>query len=460
MNLRPYQQELVTSLRRAIASGKRSPCVVSPTGSGKTITFAHIADGAGRKGRRVWILVHRAELVEQTSRTLSDDKVQHGIIAAGYHGDPFPHVQVVSVQTVVRRLDRVAPPDVLIVDECHHAAAGQWQRITQAFPSAVVLGFTATPERLDGRGLGDTFDCLIRGPEVQWLIDNGYLCRPVYYAPPNNLDVSALHVRAGEFDRREVEGAVDVPTITGDAVAHYARHAAGEPAVVFCASVAHAEHVAAAFSAAGFASATIDGTLDRAERRRRVEALASGSIKVLTSCDIISEGFDLPRVSVAILLRPTKSLGLHLQQVGRVLRVSPGKTRALILDHVGNCLRHGLAEEVREWSLEGRPKRSRETDNGPAVRQCPSCYSVYSPVECGPACPECGHEVAKKQRTIEEVAGDLVQLDAAAVARERRRAQGGARSLEDLIAIGRARGMNYPAAWAKKVMAARQRKHA
>lgn len=459
MILRPYQERIIAEVRQVISQGSRAPLIVSPTGSGKTVMFSHIADGAGRKQKRVWILVHRAELVDQTSRTMREIGIHHGVIAAGWPVDPLPHVQVVSVQTVVRRTGGLVPPDVIIVDECHHAAAGTWGKILQAFPKAIRLGFTATPERLDGKGLADAFDCLIRGPEVAWLIEQGFLTQPKYYAPPNQLNLDGLQVRAGDYARDETAAMMDKPSITGDAVAHYQRICPGVPAVAFCASVAHAEHVAQAFAAAGYRAATIDGTLDRQERRQRVRGLADGSLQILTSCEIISEGFDIPVVSAAILLRPTKSLGMHLQQVGRVLRIAPGKERAIILDHVGNCLRHGLAEEEREWSLEGRKKRKKkagEDDDAPPVRQCPKCYSCHVPA---PICPECGHLYEVKKRELEQKDGELVELNAAWMAKQRRQEQGQAQSYQELLEIGKARGYRMPHFWAKRVWNSRQQRH-
>lgn len=456
MILRPYQTDIIGEVRQRLGEGLRAPLIVSPTGSGKTVMFSHIADGAGRKNKRVWILVHRAELVEQTSRTMREIGIHHGIIAAGWPVDPLPHVQVVSVQTVVRRTGGLIPPDLIIVDECHHSAAGTWGKILQAFPKAIRLGFTATPERLDGKGLSDAFDCLIRGPEVAWLIEQGFLTQPKYYAPPNQLNLDGLHVRGGDYARDETAAMMDKPSITGDAVSHYRRICDGAPAVAFCASIAHAEHVAQAFNAAGYRATTLDGTLDRIERRKRVRGLADGSIQILTSCEIISEGFDIPVVSAAILLRPTKSLGMHLQQVGRVLRIAPGKKHAYILDHVGNCLRHGLAEEERDWSLEGRKKKAKKGgDDAPPVRQCPKCYACHVPA---PHCPECGHTYEIKTREIEQKEGELVELNLAWMAKQRKQEQGQARTFEELVEIGKSRGYKNAAFWAKRVWNARQQR--
>ena len=455
MNLRPYQEAVIAEVRQALRGGCQAPLVVSPTGSGKTVMFSHIAHGAGAKGKRVWILVHRAELVEQTSRTMRELDIPHGVIAAGWPVDPLPHVQVVSVQTVVRRTGGLIPPDIVIVDECHHAAAGTWSKILQAFPKAIRLGFTATPERLDGKGLAGAFDTLIRGPEVAWLIEQGFLSPPKYYAPPNQLNLEGLNVRGGDFARDELAKEMDKPMITGDAVQHYQRLCPGAPSVVFCASIAHAEHVAQAFGAAGYSAATLDGTLDRVERRRRVRDLGNGSLQVLTSCEIISEGFDIPTVTAAILLRPTKSLGMHLQQVGRVLRVAPGKANAIILDHVGNCLRHGLAEEEREWSLEGRPKKKKKAsdEDAPPVRQCPKCYACHVPA---PICPECGHAYETKKREIDHQDGELVELNAEWMAKQRRQEQGQAQTFEELVELGRQRNYKNPAFWARRVLESRR----
>jgi DNA repair protein RadD len=215
--------------------------------------------------------------------------------------------------------------------------------------------------------------------------------------------------------------------------------------------------VAQAFSAAGYRAATLDGTLDRLERRKRVRGLADGSIQILTSCEIISEGFDIPTVTAAILLRPTKSLGMHLQQVGRVLRIAPNKPHAVILDHVGNCLRHGLAEEEREWSLEGRKKKSKKAsdEDAPPVRQCPKCYACHVPA---PSCPECGHTYELKKREIEQQEGELVELNMAWMAKQRRQEQAEIGTFAELVALGKSRGYKNATFWAKKIWNARQQR--
>jgi superfamily II DNA or RNA helicase len=462
--LRPYQQQSVDDIRAAFRQGSRAPLLVSPTGSGKTVVFAYITEQAALRGNSIMIMVHRQEILSQTSRALTAIGVQHGVIAPR-HTPVKSHVQVASVQTLVRRLHRVPCPELIIIDECHHSAAGSWGKILSHYAGAKLLGVTATPERLDGKGLGvdagGFYDVMVYGPSVTELIGLGFLSKPVVYAPPTDLDLAGIRKRYGDYNRAELDERLDKPTITGCAVTHYAKHCPGEPAIAFCASVKHAEHVAEQFNGAGIESASIDGKLSDIERKARIDDLASGRIKVLTSCDIVSEGTDIPVVSAAILLRPTQSMGLHLQQCGRALRPYPGKQRTMILDHVGNTLRHGFPDDDREWSLSGRDKRERscDVDQLPAVTQCQSCYRVF------PAtldrCPECGWERPVQEREIDQVDGELQEIDEAEKRRiqvQRRREVAQARTLDELKQVARDRG--YKPGWAYHIYQSRQRRGA
>lgn len=320
--LRPYQQQGVADIRAAYASGHRRALYVLPTGGGKTLTFSYITHHAAAKRQRVWILAHRVELLDQISRTLGEFGTRHGFIAAGYPAHKDALVQVAGVFTVARRLpgervafhNRVAAPDLIICDEAHHATnATTWGRILSAFPRARVLGVTATPCRLDGTGLGECFDAMVLGPSVAELTAQGALVPLKAYAPAS-IATEGLHTRAGEFIASELAVRADNATVTGDAVAHYRRLADGKAAVAFCVSVEHARHVAESFTAAGIPAQSVDGTMDRTVRRAVIEAFVKGQIRVLTSCDLVSEGFDVPRVEVGISLRPTQSTGLWLQQ--------------------------------------------------------------------------------------------------------------------------------------------------
>jgi DNA repair protein RadD len=460
INLRPYQAAAVAELRGRFMAGDRHVLFCLPTGGGKTVVFSHIAEQAAARGNRVCILVHRQELVDQSCRTLREIGLEHGVIAAGYRQDLSRGCQVASVQTLARRLHQI-PPDffqLLIIDEAHHAVAGTWARLLLHFHDARTLGVTATPERLDGKGLGGHFDSLILGPDPAWLTGEGFLVPARIFAPPG-LDLSSIKrfdTRRGQAD---AEQRLQQGQAMGDAVSHYRRTIADQhngTAIAFCVSVAHAEAVAEAFRNANIPAAMLNGNTDRAQRRRLITDLGAGVLKVLSSCDIISEGTDIPSVTGAILLRPTDSLGLYLQQVGRVLRPALGKTTAVINDHVGNVHRHGLPTDPRQWSLAGRVNATRTTTAQP-ITVCPSCFATL-PAQIA-QCPECGHAFlqAPGARELVTVAGHLQELTPAQVAAARFRRineERDCQSLEDLEELGRRRG--YKPGWARYRWSARE----
>lgn len=420
LQLRPYQNDGVDGIRAAFADNKRAVLYVLPTGGGKTVIFTHIADKTTRKRNRVWLLVHRVELLRQITNALRHWDVHVGMINPNYTPDHTAPAQVASVQTLVRRFRKLDPPDLIIIDEAHHATAGSWRTIIDHFPNARILGVTATPIRTDGFGLGSEFggifDELIVGPQKSDLIEMGFLAPAVVYGPPQKrLDLSDVDVVDGEFDKEQLEKKVDEPVIIGDAVDHYMEICPGEPAVAFCVSVAHAEHVAHEFRAAGLSAYSIDGSMDDDTRTRILDGLGDGSIQVVTSCDLISEGTDIPAIVCTILLRPTLSLSLYLQQVGRAARMLPGKTECFVLDHVGNVQRHGMPDANREWTLEGRkmdPKKKRSGSSGSSDRvakvvQCDSCGHVH---ESMPQCPHCGHLKGAKMRKPKQKPGRLERI--------------------------------------------------
>lgn len=449
--LRPYQSQTISDLRLAYRSGARAPLLVGPTGMGKTVIMAAILQGIASRGRSAMVLVHRRELIAQTTSKFTSAGVEHGIIAAGLPPTDHP-IQIASVQTLTRRLERItAPPDLIVIDEAHHATAGSWERVLGHWPGALRLGVTATPIRLDGRGLSAAFDRLVLGPSVADLVRDRYLCASRIYAPPVVADLSQLRRRAGDFATEQAASAMDRPTVTGDAISHYQRLAAGQRAIAFCCSVQHAEHVAASFNAAGIPAATLLGSTDPLRRDATVARFAAGELQVLVTVDVVSEGFDIPAAGCAILLRPTQSLGLYLQQVGRVLRPAPGKAAAIVLDHVGNVHRHGWPDDHREWSLEGVTRRTSAGAAAPTVRTCEQCFAAFKPA---PVCPCCGAECApESRRELRKVEGELKELqrvNAQLRVAERKRA----RTLPELLAVAKERG--YSPGWAYRVAAARQ----
>jgi DNA repair protein RadD len=379
--------------------------LVSPTGSGKTVMFCWLAaEAALRRGKRIAILVHRQELVDQTSVALGGMGIAHGVIAAGQRATEAA-VQISSTMTLVRRLGRGHQFDLVVIDEAHHAVAGTWRRILDAFQEAFVLGVTATPERLDGRGLGDIFEETVIGPSVADLVEAGFLCPATTYAwcPP---DLSGVRTRAGDYATDDLSRIMSGATIVGDAVAHYAELCTGQPALAYCCSLDHSRLVAERFRQAGFRAAHVDGETPEDVRRATVAALGNGNLDVVTNCYLFTEGVDVPVLGAVILLRPTKSLGLYLQMVGRALRPAPGKKRALILDHAGNVWRHGLCDDAHRWSLDSKKRKSGVAP----VKHCSSCEAIV-PLGCR-TCPECGFSFAAAARQRSETEGGLLEITA------------------------------------------------
>ena len=475
--LRDYQLQLLTGLRTALKTHRRV-CAVLPTGAGKGQIIGAIAQGAAAKGRRVLVLAHRSGLIEQLSGTLRAWGLEPDLIAPGH---PFEGRQVAvgSVQTVARRLEQLQAPDLIIQDEAHHLVAGNlWGQVIGAWPNAHLIGTTATPERLDGKGLGveagGFFEALVLGPSAAELVEQGWLARPqVYSWPSAKREAPEGHApkvpgpgSQGDFDLQAAARVFGDRAAIGDAISHYRRRLHPATAIVFCCTTAHAEQLAGAFRSAGFRAAAVSGTTPAALRRRLIAGLGTGEVEVLTSCMLISEGTDIPSVGGAILLRPTASLSLYLQMVGRALRPAPGKVGAVILDHVGNAHRHGLPTEERTWTLAGR--RRRQGVSIP-IKDCPQCFC--SCPSAAQHCPDCGHlflagERDEQRRGIQQLEGELALFPGRASHRpkpsqshqQRPRPQSpsaGCRSLEQLLKREQERG--YKPGWAKHVWAARQR---
>lgn len=456
ISLYPYQQEIIEKVRSRMKAGVRSILITAPTGSGKTVLTAFMLKRAAEKGMSSLFTVHRRELIKQSVRTFGEGGVKHGVIASNFPEDRRHLIQLGSIQTLARRLHKIKTPTLVIYDECHHIAAGSWSKVHKAFPNAFHIGLTATPERLDGKGLKDYFQEIVRGPSVQWLISNGFLAPYKLYAPAS-VNVSKMHMLGGDYRRDEVTSAVDKPTITGDAIKHYKRLADGKRAVVFCASIEHSKHVVSQFQEAGISAVHVDGETETEARDEAVKNFAEGKIRVLSNVELFGEGFDLPSLEVAILLRPTASLGLYLQQVGRSLRVSPGKTQAIILDHVGNVTRHGLPDEEREWSLEGHAAgQGKKGEKQTTVRICGSCFAAQP--SGNPVCQFCGFIFEKKPRKVEERDGELTEVDLDKLRIIKKREQGKCQTFDDLVELGKKRGYRRPYAWARFLFAARQRR--
>lgn len=452
MELRPYQSAALLKITQSYKRGSRAPLFVLPTGGGKTIIITALAAELRKLGKRVLILVHRQELIRQTSDKLCKAGQRHGIIW-GKAPVSRDQVQVASVQTLRRRTHLYEHFDFIIIDEAHHAPASTYQYICKQYSKALLLGVTATPERTDGTGLNTVFDDLVLGPTIGDLQSHGYLVKTRVYAPPLEYSVGGLPRRGGDFVRELLALEVDRPSITGSALSQYQKHCNGKKGIAFCVSVDHARHVASQFDICGIRAEAIDGGMPDAQRQRALDDFAAGRTLILTSCDLVSEGFDVPDAGVAILLRPTESRGLHRQQIGRILRPAAGKSFGYILDHAGNCFRHGLPDYEPEWSLEGRAKRGAAEESAPPpTKTCPRCFSVFGP---RPVCPDCGHVFARKEREIDRNEGELelVTDEVAEIFNQYQNEK--ERAIKELTKSAERKGLRYPALWAEHIYKAR-----
>lgn len=456
IELRDYQSEGIEAIRSEMRAGHRRVLYVLPTGAGKSVVVASIAKGVVANGKRGLIMAHRQELLEQLSTALTEFDVSHAMIEPGSRRMPRANMLIGSVQTLARRTDKIAAPHFIFTDEAHHAAnpKSQYGKITGAFPQAWGVGLSASPQRLDGQGLGNAYDSLVIGPDVETLTNRGFLVPAEVWSTAVQPDLSGVRVTMGDYAVGALADAMDRPRITGDAVKHYAKIAHNKAAVVFTCSVKHAHDVAADFCAAGYKFVALDGNTYAPLRRQYIEDLRTGAIHGICSAEIISEGVDVPRIECVILLRPTQSLMVCIQQIGRGLRPYPGKDKCIVLDHAGLVARFGLPDEPREWTLDGAARRKSGTAP-PPVRTCPKCFAAHRPA---PACPRCGYEYPIQSREVEQVDGELALItDPKRINRDELLAEP-ARAKEYAFMLRKAREKGYKDAWAWHVVAAKEAK--
>jgi len=432
MILRPYQQELISSTRNSFHNFKR-PLVVLPCGAGKTVCFADMANKHLEKHKGyVWFLVHRRELIDQTIETFDDMKLSKDNIFIG------------MVQTVTRHLGQYKEPTLIILDEAHHAKAKTWTDIIEYYENIPTIGLTATPLRRDGKPLGDIFDVMVKGVESDWLIENDYLAHYDYYAP--SVEKMEFKIRGVDYDLDEFSSMLFKSKIYGDIEKYIDKE---KKTIIYCPSIKFSKALCERIGATHF-----DGETPKAERKQIVSDFKKGKIRILSNVDLIGEGFDVPDCDRVILLRPTLSLSLYIQQSMRCLR--PGKNKkAIIYDLVGNVYRHGLPTETRNWSLTEKMKvRNKNAEPNILVRQCSKCRLVYSGNDR--ICPYCGFDNGKTRREIEEDEKIELQKIEKLKRKKERMEVGMAKNLEQLTALGRRRGYKNPLYWAKMIINSRR----
>jgi superfamily II DNA or RNA helicase len=398
--LRDYQRRAIEDLVAALAN---RPILVAPTGSGKTLMAATLVQQLGLP--TLW-LAHRKELVDQAARRLEAQGLSVGVILAGHAPMPLARVQVASVQTLARRERPHA--QLIVIDEAHHSSAETYGRILDSYPNAYRVGLTATPFRLDGRGLGDLFSKLIIAATTKQLCDEGVLHAPKVWCSKAP-DLRGMKIIAGDYSLGALSKRTNTAELNADIVQTWLRHAAGMRSVVFAVDVEHSRAIALAFQQAGITAEHLDGATPRDERDAILARLAAGRTQIVSNCMVLTEGWDLPALQCAIIARPTASLNLHLQMIGRVMRASEGKTAAIVLDHAGNHHVHGLVTRPLTYSLDGSTRVGHDEPIG--IRRCQDCGLIFD--SALPACPECGWTLPPPEREAPHIhgTGELSEFD-------------------------------------------------
>ena len=388
LTLRDYQNELIDSVYMSMIDKNKKILVQSAAGSGKSVTMSEIARRATDKKNRVLFVVHRRELVNQIKVTFEANEV-----------DPnYCHVGM--IQTVYNQLKNgtVKEPSIILIDEAHHSISKTYRTLLNAFPNAFVLGFTATPVLLSGRGLGEVYEDMIIGKSVDWLIENKRLA-PFKYYSVDLLDNNKLkHNSTGDFSHSSIDDAVG-GVVYGDVVSHYEKLAGGKKTIVYCHNIEASKKIANEFSEAGYAAVQVDGKTNKSIRKKAMEDFRKGEVTLLVNAELYGEGVDVPDCEAVILLRPTESLSLFIQQTMRAMRYKEGKT-ATIIDHVANYTRHGLPTTEHEWTLNGNKKK--DDSEGPACLICTSCGQVIEKKQIiNSTCPHCGFKLAEEVESKE-----------------------------------------------------------
>ena len=441
IQLRDYQQNLKNKTKEAFKKYKKV-IMLAPCGAGKTVISSSILEDSLKKDKKVWFIVHRQELLKQAKDTFDDDKIK-----------------VYMIQTLVNDIKKEKIneiPDMIIFDECQHSTSKTYLELFNRFPNTYFLGLTATPCRLSGKPLGDIYETIVKEIEADELIKNNYLADYDYYAPKVNADFSKVKIFNGDYNKEEIEKIMNNNTIYGDIIKYYKELANNKKTIIYCPTISYSLKIEKLFNDNGLNAKHFDGTTNDEERKQIVEDFREGKINILTNVDLIGEGFDVPSCECVLLLRPTQSLSLYIQQSTRCLRRN-GDKKAIIIDFVGNCYRHGLPTEKREWSLDQPIKcKNPSGENAILIRQCPRCYKVYQPKTR--ICPYCGYEAPKTEREIKQEEKAELERITKIEKKKKRQEVGMAKDFESLLKLAKERGYKNPAGWAYCILKARKKK--
>lgn len=426
--LRDYQREQLGRLSRALQSGYRRPLVQLATGGGKTHMISAVTSAAVAAGLSVIILATRTRLVRQLHERLSAFGVRHGVVARSLqgHGDYSARVQVCSVDTlhrraIVGRQIPLPPASVVIFDEAHLATADTRLGILDSYPGAIRLGFTATPARKSGKSLGVAFDCLVPGRSIRELTAAGTLVALRIFNTPlvTTKELKAVPKDAdNDYQTAALGELLARPKLVGDVLENWLRIANRKRTLVFAVNKAHGTSLLDAFQRRGIPAEILTDADDEATREEVIARLERGATQVVVNCFLMSYGVDIPSVECIILARPTRSLTMYLQMVGRGLRPSPetGKADCILIDHGHVVETLGLPQSDFPWTLDAARNVNREalerarTVTPEAMRTCQECAAIWMTSEQGHACPECGWKPAPKSRPMLVQEADLQEM--------------------------------------------------
>lgn len=447
--LRNYQETIINSCRDAFKNGYKKLCCVLPCGAGKTAIFCYLAylNTLKKPSNHVLILLHRKELLKQTIDAFKSFQIS------------TDHINIAMIQSFKNTLKTgVKPYSLIIIDECHHATSNSFKAVLSAYSKTALIGFTATPARLDDKPLGEIFDCLIIGVDYAYLIANNYLVDFDYFSPDLNFDFSQWKLKSGDFDTTDNAYHLDKKAIYGDILKYIDL---SKKTIIYSPTVDYSKKLESQINEHFNAkvSAEFNGKTPQPERDQIINDFKNDKIKILINVDLIGEGFNVPSCDCVFLLRATQSLTLYIQQAGRALRADPNNPtkRASIFDFVGNIYRFGFPDAPRVWSLSSVIKNTHKHEtvhDSLIIKTCPQCLRSFVPSQMltGRLCPYCKTYLPLNKKEIQIQDKKELALIKKNQLIENRRQRGRCRTFQQLKKLGEEKGYKHPAQWAYYVL--------
>ena len=418
VKLREYQIRAIETLRTILRSGKKRPVLVLPTGAGKSVIFGQMIANILNNGKTVLWIVHRRNLVIQMQSVLKDHfGIEAGIIMSGIESDTDQPVQLCTIQTFIRRMDlsifdvnrfRI-DADIVLIDEGHRSIAKSYSKVIEYYKDRIIIACTATPMRADGRGLGEVYDSIADIVGIKELTKDGYLVEARYFVP-GHINLQGVKTAMGDYVIKDLDGKVNTTKLIGDIVQNWLKLAENRKTIVYAVNVKHSKALRDEFVKNGVAAEHLDAHSTDEERDDVFKRMANGELRVICNVALYQEGLDVPDVSCIVMARPTKSMGLYRQCLGRGLRPSPGQNDCLMLDHGNVIEEHGLLDWDIIWSLDGKKRawskpKKKEVDK---LKKCRVCHLIFTE---GNICPDCGTELKSFGKKIRTVEAELEELD-------------------------------------------------